>query len=164
MVSQDARCSAYRYLMSLICFSYLRKSVLWESQVHKHSVTNRWHSGVLNAFSEEGRSELRVNDWEVEKVEKAERKVEERYGSVCSTCFHSLWSHTLAPPTHFHNLLSSSGHKSRLRMREGQAPGMVFDSGVGIGIKQCWSLFLLKFNIIGSLFLVPEIIIMQSCG
>lgn len=101
MVSQDARCSAYRYLMSLICFSYLRKSVLWESQVHKHSVTNRWHSGVLNAFSEEGRSELRVNDWEVEKVEKAERKVEERYGSVCSTCFHSLWSHTLAPPNSF---------------------------------------------------------------
>lgn len=62
MVAQDAGCSTYRHLMSLICFSSLRRSVLWESQVRKHSVKNSWHSGVLNVFSEEVMSELRVND------------------------------------------------------------------------------------------------------
>ena len=155
-MSQDARCSTYRHLMSLICFSYLRRSVIWESQAHKHSVKNSWHSGVLNAFSEEETSELRVNDWEVEKMQKVERKVEERYGSVCSACCLPTafipYALTPWPPTHLCNLLSSLGHTSRLMMRKSQAPGTAFDWGVGTGLKQCWSLFLLKFNITGSLF------------
>lgn len=64
--AQDAKIN----LMSLICFFFsFRRSVLWECQINKQSVKNSLYSGeavlpegVLKGFSEEGASELSVNE------------------------------------------------------------------------------------------------------
>lgn len=67
-----------------LCFSYLRKSVVWEGQGHEHSVKSSWHSGVLSSESLLPGGDIRVESERLRGGEDGKgREKERRDSSAC---------------------------------------------------------------------------------